>query len=661
MNGQLYRRCLAGGVLITVGVVHFLVASFGILTPDGSRDLAYAWVVANGQWLVNGPSVGQLFHLGPLYFYLIALPLFFGGSITTVLYLVAAGTSFGAFFAYRLGSLLFNWETGVAFALLFGVDYWGTFAASSLSHIDFLPVVSLGFLWAIAYALTEDARRGIFFSLVWAAVALQVHPLIGTLFPLWLLLGSRLGKEKYAVLFGLLAFGLICTPWAFALIGSHLGSEGASIGKGFTTISAPRLQWFLDAPVFLHQYWTMGGTLAAFWSQAIPQEAVQMGLLHIQTIWPFLALGGAVLAVMDGIRRKQFLPIGFLSLWWGAFWLLFPIFLAAARAGYASQEKLAAWYYYYPLQPLLPLLVAFCCLRLPHWMLPEQWARRTAWAVIGGLAVVLAVAVVASFQSLANQGFLDPQRYLYLPSQRLPFFNSAVEEEITKRIRRWTPGGSLGVTHIHGLPLMSYVQNRGILFEIENVTLLEDNQGEFHIAGVRRNDLHVDLCGEEVENIGAFTIVKYRSPLDYRSLRFSTRMELGWWEESFRDSHWHPLRVPTFSQLPQSGVYPPKPDMAWENTPVYIRGVFSQEPDNTLVAGVTLPASDVGVRQGRLCGIFVNGVSIGEHAVGDSYLQLFSLRSVTRPGENVIAVCVEGSPQMIIDLFMLRTRSETGV
>lgn len=659
MTEQLYRRCVSGGVLTAVGVIHFLVASFGILTPDGSRDLAYARLVANGQWLVNGPSVGQLFHLGPLYFYLIALPLFFGGSITAVLYLVAVGTSLGAFFAYRLGFLLFNWETGVAFALLFGVDYWGTFAASSLSHIDFLPVVSLGFLSAIASALMENARRSIFYSWVWAAVALQVHPLIGTLFPLWLLLGSRVGKERYAVLCGMLAFGLICTPWAVTLVGSHLESNGANIGKAFATLGAPRLQWFLDTPVLFHQYWTMGTTLATFWSQAIPQEAVRTGLLHIQTIWPFLALGGVVLAVVEGIRRKQFLAIGVLSLWWGSFWVLFPIFLAVARTGYASQEKLAAWYYYYPLQPLLPLLVAFCCLRLPRWLLPEQWARRTAWAAIGGLAVFLAVAVVASFHSLTHQGFLDPQRYLYLPFQRMPFFNSAAEEEMTKRIRQWVPEGSLSVTHIHGFPLISYVQNRGILFEIENVALLGDDQGEFHIAGVRRNDLHVDLRGEDVANIDAFTIVKYRSPLDYRSLRFSTQLESGWEEADFSDAHWGSLRLPSFLQHPQSGVYPPHPDMEWEKTPIHIRGTFFHEAKESLVLGVTFPAPAPGWRQGHLCGVFINGVQMEEQGVGTSYLRLFSLQAMVNPGRNILAVCADGDLNMVVDLFMLRTQDGT--
>lgn len=164
-TGEMNKRW-ERGVLLSAGLIllaaKLIIPLCGVFTPDGARDLAQAWRVATGERLLEGPQVGgDALHLGPGYFYLLALPLALGGSATVALCFLSLCTLTGTFFAYRLGTLLFDQEIGVAFALLFTADYWASFSSMSVSHIDLLPTICLGFLWGICAAFCRDDPRGL--------------------------------------------------------------------------------------------------------------------------------------------------------------------------------------------------------------------------------------------------------------------------------------------------------------------------------------------------------------------------------------------------------------------------------------------------------------------------------------------------------------------
>ena len=72
------------------------VALGGVLLVDGSRDLAQAWKIVSGENLpLQGPLFGGAFHLGPLYFYLVALPLALWGTATAVIVFLSLLTLLG--------------------------------------------------------------------------------------------------------------------------------------------------------------------------------------------------------------------------------------------------------------------------------------------------------------------------------------------------------------------------------------------------------------------------------------------------------------------------------------------------------------------------------------------------------------------------------------
>ena len=70
-------------------------ASLGTFEIDRARDMRFAQHIATGKtYPLLGPIAGAFFYLGPLYYYLLSLPLFFTSKITAPYYFIACLNAF---------------------------------------------------------------------------------------------------------------------------------------------------------------------------------------------------------------------------------------------------------------------------------------------------------------------------------------------------------------------------------------------------------------------------------------------------------------------------------------------------------------------------------------------------------------------------------------
>ncbi len=74
------------------------------LVIDSGRDLANAWLIAQGEFFpLVGPDIFGTWKLGPVWFYLLAVPLLFNGSLFTVSLWIGVSASLKIPLAYLLG------------------------------------------------------------------------------------------------------------------------------------------------------------------------------------------------------------------------------------------------------------------------------------------------------------------------------------------------------------------------------------------------------------------------------------------------------------------------------------------------------------------------------------------------------------------------------
>src|SRR5438270_12987844 len=72
------HRLRLGAIAISLALMSMYIASsaFSAAIQDTARDVYYAYSIRHGLWYpLEGPVLGGAVHLGPAWFYLMALPL----------------------------------------------------------------------------------------------------------------------------------------------------------------------------------------------------------------------------------------------------------------------------------------------------------------------------------------------------------------------------------------------------------------------------------------------------------------------------------------------------------------------------------------------------------------------------------------------------------
>jgi len=167
------------GLLLAIGMAAVQVVA-GTRSPgvaDFWRDLYWATSIAHGErfpWA--GPPIYGMIELGPWWFYLLAVPVVFGGNAAAVSGLVQGLAALKFPLAWLLGCRLRGPELGFAFVVALVIPGWSLLPLMFPTHT---AVAEAALLW-LALATQAAWRRmtwldGVFVGLA-AAACLHAHP-----------------------------------------------------------------------------------------------------------------------------------------------------------------------------------------------------------------------------------------------------------------------------------------------------------------------------------------------------------------------------------------------------------------------------------------------------------------------------------------------------
>ncbi len=183
------------GVLVAFLVVCY-VAPF-LLAPievDFGRDLNFGYRIASGEeWVAIGPRIGTGWHVGPAWYYVLALPMLLFKSLTATVIFVAAVAALQFLLAFQIGRRMLGMRFGVAWAALLTLPGISTLQSIWVAHPSLVGVTSLATASALWNAYQRRSLPWLYTACVAFGLALHAHP---TTLPL-------------AVFFPFVFFGLI--------------------------------------------------------------------------------------------------------------------------------------------------------------------------------------------------------------------------------------------------------------------------------------------------------------------------------------------------------------------------------------------------------------------------------------------------------------------
>lgn len=161
-------------VLAGLTVLYLATIPFAITHLDLARDVASALAIARGEeFPLQGPIFAGRIHLGPVWYYLLALPLALTSSWTVTVAWIGLIGALKIPLAYAVGVRLDDRRTGLLLALLLLLPGWWTFETLLPLHTSLVATCTL--LFVLALLRYEAGARPIDLGLAGLAFALALH------------------------------------------------------------------------------------------------------------------------------------------------------------------------------------------------------------------------------------------------------------------------------------------------------------------------------------------------------------------------------------------------------------------------------------------------------------------------------------------------------
>src|SRR6478736_679670 len=160
--------------------IYIASSYFGAAGPDTTRDVAAALAIRDlGALPLYGPLLAGTAHLGPLWFYLLSLPMLLARSWVGVAVFVAVISCLQFPLAYAAGRRLIDRRFGLLWCALLALPGWGSFQLVGFSHTNLVPTCSM----LVLYALVRQARWLVAAAAAFS-LALHAHPTTIVLAPI---------------------------------------------------------------------------------------------------------------------------------------------------------------------------------------------------------------------------------------------------------------------------------------------------------------------------------------------------------------------------------------------------------------------------------------------------------------------------------------------
>ncbi|HEX3137698.1 MAG TPA: glycosyltransferase family 39 protein, partial [Casimicrobiaceae bacterium] len=140
--------------------IYIASSYFGAAGPDTTRDVAAALAIRDlGALPLHGPLLAGTAHLGPLWFYLLSLPMLLARSWVGVAVFVAVIGSLQFPLAYAAGRRLIDRRFGILWCALLTLPGWGSFQLVGFSHTNMVPTCSMLALYALVRLAQQRRPR----------------------------------------------------------------------------------------------------------------------------------------------------------------------------------------------------------------------------------------------------------------------------------------------------------------------------------------------------------------------------------------------------------------------------------------------------------------------------------------------------------------------
>lgn len=212
------NRLIDGTLVLLVMAMYVGGYAFITLIPDTARDLGAAWRIVHAHDLpLLGPEIGQRWHLGPIWFYILAPVVALAGTMTQVAFVVGGLASLKFPLAYWLGVRVHSRELGLIWMGVLALPGWNTLEHVVFAHTNMVEAATLATL-LLASKVWEKGAIASFACLGFiASLALHAHPTTLVLVPP-VLIAAWYGSQKLRFQSRLLRWGAMCAGFVLPLL-----------------------------------------------------------------------------------------------------------------------------------------------------------------------------------------------------------------------------------------------------------------------------------------------------------------------------------------------------------------------------------------------------------------------------------------------------------
>ncbi|HVQ78044.1 MAG TPA: hypothetical protein VMT79_21195 [Candidatus Binatia bacterium] len=494
---------------------------------DQARDVAAAAAIARGEALpLLGPRIGWTdAYLGPLYYYVLAVPFLFTANPLAGAVFVAASNVAAAIALYRFARRFWGDVAALAAAALFGVFPLAVWSSRLVWHTGLLPLGTVLFMRSLFAVAVEGRSVAAIPMLGLLAVLTQLHLTTVAFAPMALLALAAAGRRlewRHAVVGAALAVALY-TPY-LAHEAAH-GFEnvraltGAAVADGRTAPEGPGAT--LASVLRLYQ-----PVVAGFF----PGEPAADGLLAVarglHAVEAVLFAAGILIAIARLVRRGPATGSArradmLLLLWVGV-----PLLVLGTRAT-------PMWWYYFDLLYPSQFVLAGIAVSTLVAMVPAAARQVAAGAALGlVVAVVLCqAALVARVQQRASregQLVLDVSRFPVntapSPFGQLASLPLGLRHRLVETLRdEFAVGREEFGRRVHGTVLGLAEENDYLLRHLPpRAAPPPARPADTHYL-VTRDSLPSSRRGEiRAVQVGPYRVAEYRPMIDYARWEYGT-------------------------------------------------------------------------------------------------------------------------------------------
>ncbi len=659
MIGRRSKQVIFGLAILYLIAIRWSLAVHGLLSPDSGRETATAWRITRGhhfplkgpfQRFTSDPNTGGV-HLGPLYHYLSAIPLYLFGTASSLILFTSLLSLVSLYFGYKLGELLFSRNVGMVFAALLGADFMATIASPLGGHTALIIPTCLMYLYATFSAILRREAHLVAWALVAAAVAVQVHLAAVSLLPLLaiaILLPMNRNKAG-AVMIGLSFTLVIFLPY---LIGEafhgweDVRSFLAFLRTGFQA-SFPKTP-ITSLPRLFLRYNQFSSSMAVGFSQDVTPSWAWLPVVACLRLIALASLLGLAMAVLGLIRGEKRASLGLVFAWLLLGWLITSLLRPSLP-----------WYVLFPVYPAHLLLASFAIARLGQATKGFSVWRLLPYGLVGAVYLVSPLLMAHTFSRFAQQGRLQIAAWLLKdlvdnPAETpgkwvIPYLGARNEEMMVRRLTT-QPGTDTSLyQRIHGIPLWSTIFSRASLFLLHPPRDISGEPSPEHFVGILRQDLPGRPIGHFYSH-GPLILIKSLPSIAYERVRYTADVTSLWYEPGYDDSRWRNMTLPGYT-LPIPWEFPRRHSMTWERLPVYFRVRVVYQATSHMLLGVSFPTSGSPDEYGEVRHLYLNGIELRHPLLRSPDLLLYDITPHLKAGENILAIAAGGGAHFILDLF----------